>query len=797
MSEYYFEWGQHSANENYYLEASVAPGGVYDVYFNVGGAQTIYTYFDLYDFTDDLDLDLFKYNELTEAYDSIKKSQEAGSTEEELFQGLVPGDYILEISHYEDLDGYNSDSGFSVGFDSTTYYENTESADETSGNIYEWGKHSVNEDSFLEASVAPGGFYDIYFNVGGAQTIYTYFNLYDFNDDLDIALFKYNGLLNEYENIATAQEEGSSDETLFKGLVPGDYILEISHYEDLDGYNSDSSFSVGFDSVSYYESAVLPDDTLFPSQWHLINTGQAGGIDDEDIMAPEAWSYRTNASEIVVAVIDGGIQTDHPDLEENIWINSDEISGNGIDDDGNGYVDDLNGWNFVANSPYVTPDDHGTHVAGTIGAKGNNSTGVAGVAWDVQLMSLDVFGGYDGAYDSDIIEAIYYAVDNGSHVINMSLGYTYQYSTIDQWRIADPNGYSRYYEALKYAVDNDCTVVIAAGNENLNTNIHLSIPAAFSSVLNGVISTAAVTNTGDLSWYTNYGSSVTIAAPGGNSDGIAGSGILSTVTNSAYDDLSGTSMASPVVAGAAALIKAENENFTPADIEDILTQSAIKYREMNALVQDGNYLDLNSALTLAKTFDASGTTPAPTPAPAPAPTPAPTPEPTPSSDSDTQLVVPTDKKWARKLWKYSGKDDIINVHIDSEGSFKKKSKKIPTSQQNFYESLFEEIETATELDINITDFQDADIVIHSTGKRGKVKPRKGYFDVNGGKNGRKRLNDTRREILAASVLTCFGLDYFEKSDDHSGDDSLMSYYVSDNGYNGLTTSDIIALQSLW
>ena len=329
-------------------------------------------------------------------------------------------------------------------------------------------------------------------------------------------------------------------------------------------------------------------------------------------MAPEAWSYRTNASEIVVAVIDGGIQIDHPDLEENIWVNSDEIKGNGVDDDGNGYIDDLFGWNFVTNSPYVIPDDHGTHVAGTIGAKGNNGRGVAGVAWDIQLMSLDVFGGYESAYDSDIIEAIYYAVDNGAHVINMSLGHTYEYLTLDQWRLADTNEYAGYYEALKYAVDNDCTVVIAAGNEDLNTSSHLSIPAAFSSVLDGVISTAAVTNTGDLTWYTNYGTSVTIAAPGGDSDETKGAGILSTVANSAYDDLSGTSMASPIVAGAAALIKAENQKFTPADIEDILTKSATKYRELNALIEDGNYLDLNSALALAKTFEASGTSPTPT-----------------------------------------------------------------------------------------------------------------------------------------------------------------------------------------
>lgn len=496
---------------------------------------------------------------------------------------------------------------------------------------YEWGKHSINENNFIQASVAPGGFYDVSFEVSGAQKVYTYFNLYDFSDDLDINLFKYNPTLGNYESIASSKQEGNEQETLFKGLTPGDYILEVSHYEDLDGSNTNSNFSVGFDSVSYYENVVIPDDTLFPSQWHLINTGQAGGIDNEDIMAPEAWSYRTNASEIIVGVIDGGIQNDHPDLEENIWQNSDEVFGNGIDDDRNGYIDDLIGWNFVANSPYIVPDDHGTHVAGTIGAKGNNSRGVAGIAWDIQLMSLDVFSGNAGASDQDIVEAIYYAVNNGAHVINMSLGYTFAYSTIDQWRLADPNGYANYYEALRYAVDNDCTVVIAAGNEDLNASIHLSIPAAFSSILDGVISTAAVTNTGDLSWYTNYGTSVTIASPGGNGSVVEGSGILSTLTNSTYGDLSGTSMASPIVAGAAALIKAVNNNFTPADIEEILTQSAIKYREISSLVQDGNYLDLNSALTLAQTYEASGATPTPTQTPNldPNSTPAPTPTPDP------------------------------------------------------------------------------------------------------------------------------------------------------------------------
>ena len=178
-------------------------------------------------------------------------------------------------------------------------------------------------------------------------------------------------------------------------------------------------------------------------------------------------------------------------------------------------------------------------------------------------------------------------------------------------------------------------------------------------------------------------------------------------------------------------------------------------------------------------------------------TPAPTPNPTSTSDSDSNIEVPTDKKWANSLWKFSGKDDIINVYIDSEGSHKKKSKKVSSSHQNFYESLFQEIEDATQLKIEFTDSDEADIIIHSTGKRMSTKKKKGYFDVNSGKIGIKRLNDAGRENLASDVLTCFGLDFFEKNDFHNSDDSLMSYYLSDDGYHGLTDSDIAALQSLW
>ncbi len=491
---------------------------------------------------------------------------------------------------------------------------------------FEWGSFTKDENLFLEAEVSPGGVYDIYFTVTGSQSTYTYFDLYDFTDDLDLSLYQYSASLEQYEHISVSEEYGTKEESIFKALSPGDYILEISHYEDLDNSDELSSFTIDFNSSSFYENSFLPNDALFASQWHLLNNGQAGGIDNEDISAPEAWKIRSTSPDVVVAVIDEGIQLDHPDLNDNLWINSNEISGNGIDDDNNGYVDDIHGWNFPADSNYPYADinySHGTHVAGIIGAEGNNGTGATGVTWDTQLMSLDVFNGSEGAYESDIIDAIYYAASNDADVINMSLGASYPYTTIDEWRIIDPNGYSEYYEALSYAVDQGSTVVIAAGNEDAHAGTHLSIPATFSSVIDGVISVAAIDNTGDLTDYTNYGSLVTIAAPGGGHD--VGSGILSTVPGDSYEEVSGTSMASPIVAGAAALIKAENPNLTPVDIESIITDSADKYRDMTYLIQDGNYLNLKDALSLAQAYEIA-------PEPTPTPVPTPTPEPAPTDD---------------------------------------------------------------------------------------------------------------------------------------------------------------------
>jgi len=456
--------------------------------------------------------------------------------------------------------------------------------------------NTVNE---VNGVVQPGGNFDYYFKVSNENTLYAYYQIYDFSDDLDMKLYWLNTSTNQYEVIKESLTNGDSQEIFFKAISGGNYAVRVSHYADIDGFTSASSFKFKIDGSEFFNSAIIPNDSLFTSQWHLLNTGQFQGIDNEDILAPEGWKIRSDASEVIVAVIDSGIQITHPDLIENIWVNKDEIQGNGIDDDNDGYIDDINGWNFALNAPNATVDDHGTHVAGIIGAKGNNGIGTTGICWDTQLMCIDVFGGSESANHLNIIEGIYYAVNNGASVINLSVGVDSGYATASEFKSAAPTLYSAYFNAFNYAVNNDCCVVIAAGNDTLNANNNFNIPSGFSTEIEGVISVAAVSNKGDRTAYTNYGHSITIAAPGGESEI---SGIYSTLPGSKYGPKVGTSMASPIVAGAAALIKAENNKFTPADIENILSKSAYKSRELSSFVEDGSYLDLSAALELAKTF---------------------------------------------------------------------------------------------------------------------------------------------------------------------------------------------------
>ena len=273
-----------------------------------------------------------------------------------------------------------------------------------------------------------------------------------------------------------------------------------------------------------YTPQTIPNDPRFNQLWYLENNGQTvngtTGIPGADIHAAQAWDIETGSHDIVIAVIDSGVAFDHPDLQNNVWVNQDEIPDNGIDDDHNGYVDDRHGWDF--NNDDSNPSDyskdldcngHGTHVAGIIAAQGNNGVGTAGVMWHASIMPLQIFDLFQTSSFAGIIQqinilsAMAYAVDNGAKIINCSFG---------------GGPCSQYiYDAMNYANQHGVLAVISAGNGGSdllgddNDRIPTTYPA--SCPLPNIISVAATNESDELSSYSNYGlQSVDVAAPGGS-----------------------------------------------------------------------------------------------------------------------------------------------------------------------------------------------------------------------------------------------------------------------------------------
>jgi subtilisin family serine protease len=253
----------------------------------------------------------------------------------------------------------------------------------------------------------------------------------------------------------------------------------------------------------YIYPAGMPDDPDMGLVWALNNTGQeingTAGTEDADIDAPEAWDIETGSRDIVIAVIDSGIDYSHPDLAANIWQNAGEIAGNGIDDDGNGFIDDLQGWDFVDdNNDPMDFLGHGTNNAGIIGAVGNNATGLAGVLWSARLMNLKMMDSLGVGTTAQAVAAIEYASENGAHIINAS------------W--AD----SEYSQALKDAISGfDGLFITAAGNSGSDNDATQLYPASYD--LDNVVSVAGSDASDELAFFSNYGAqSVDLAAPAMN-----------------------------------------------------------------------------------------------------------------------------------------------------------------------------------------------------------------------------------------------------------------------------------------
>jgi serine protease len=310
------------------------------------------------------------------------------------------------------------------------------------------------------------------------------------------------------------------------------------------------------------------DDPNQGQQWALSNTGDpsqsAGlaGVAGADANVVPAWGTATGTG-VVVAVIDTGISTSHPDLAGQRWVNVDETCDNGVDDDGNTFVDDCAGWDFGMNDADPNFDassasyDHGTHVAGIIAA-GLNGVGVVGVAPGAKVMAVKASVSPSGGIPSSaVLGAVQYAVDNGADIINMSFG-----TAVGTTRSAA----SLLETAVQYAVDRGVLVVAAAGNSGADISSAYVFPAAFSLFYPGVIAVGSTTNTDTRSSFSNYGTPVNLYAPG--------SYLMSTIGTGGYGYKSGTSMATPMVAGGAAVLLSLNPTLAPAALRTALVGSA-------------------------------------------------------------------------------------------------------------------------------------------------------------------------------------------------------------------------------
>ncbi|UII24061.1 Ig-like domain-containing protein [Fulvivirga ligni] len=310
---------------------------------------------------------------------------------------------------------------------------------------------------------------------------------------------------------------------------------------------------------------VPPNDPQVGLQWHYNNTGQTGGTPGADISLFQAWGLETGSTDVIVAVTDGGIDVDHQDLEGNMWVNQDEIPGNGIDDDNNGYIDDINGYGFGDNTGEIAGDLHGTHVGGTVAAETNNAIGVAGVAGGsgsddgVRLMSCAAFGAVG---TGGFAETYIYGADNGAVISQNSWGYTQagnvEPSVLDaiDYFIAEA-GYDENGDP--YGPMQGGVVIFAAGNNGQTGEWYPGFYPA-------TIAVAGTDHNDNRYVSSNYGPWVDLAAPAVN--------VYSTFPNNQYGSLTGTSMACPHVSGVAALIVSRYAgSITPEQVRDRLVQT--------------------------------------------------------------------------------------------------------------------------------------------------------------------------------------------------------------------------------
>lgn len=320
---------------------------------------------------------------------------------------------------------------------------------------------------------------------------------------------------------------------------------------------------------------VLPHDPQFNDQWALANSGQRGGKQGADISATLAWATTTGNDKLVVAVLDTGVDYTHEDLVENMWVRPATMAP--YHDNELGTIDDLNGFNAIDSAADPMDDNgHGTHCAGIIGAEGENNVGIAGVNWKVQIMPLKFLNAGGSGSTKDAIEAINYVINRKKAGVNIRIISASWGSTQKSRALGD---------VIRKAYENDILFVAAAGNSSVDNDRTPHYPSSYPNV----ISVAALDRNDQLASFSNFGvKSVMIGAPGVD--------ILSTWLGNEYEEKSGTSMATPVVSGVAALILANNPRMSVEDLHKRLMDSTDPIIALKGKTVSGGRINAAKAL---------------------------------------------------------------------------------------------------------------------------------------------------------------------------------------------------------
>jgi thermitase len=322
---------------------------------------------------------------------------------------------------------------------------------------------------------------------------------------------------------------------------------------------------------------VVPNDPRFTEQWALSNEGQNGGKAGADISALRAWATTTGSDKVVVAVLDSGVDYKHPDLEKNIWTRPENIKA--YEDKDLGTIDDLRGYNALDNDGDPMDDNgHGTHCAGIIGAEGGNNEGITGVNWTVQIMPLKFMDATGSGSTKDAVEAINYVIDRKKEGVNVRIISASWGSTQKSRALED---------VIKKAYQEGILFVAASGNSSVDTDKQPHYPSSYN--VGNVISVAALDRNDQLASFSNFGPrSVHIAAPGKE--------ILSTWLENGFREASGTSMATPVVAGVAALVLAKNPQMPVDELRKRLFDSVDKLPALKGKVLSGGRINAAKAV---------------------------------------------------------------------------------------------------------------------------------------------------------------------------------------------------------